>query len=155
MLSACGGRSAAPPAPVVGVSADVSPGAFAGTIDVRFVPGGPQDVITVRVVGDRPLRHAVLHAPNDTVVGAYSLLADPGPVVRQGPGGAVAPAPGLVQSTVQVNSIVSNALLRLPDPVYYDHSWLNWRLELEIGDPGSGAQKIIVPAPKPAALRSP
>jgi hypothetical protein len=143
VLTACGGNHRAPGGGMGGLAA-VPP----QQISAAFVPGGPQDVITVTVRDWRPLRSAVLVSPAGERVPAYSLDVEPAPAEAPPLGaGPVSPALGLPRSVARSDLDLSVALIRLPDPVAYAKSWRDWHIEVAIGD-GDNRHEMTLPAPK-------
>lgn len=135
MLAGCGGAPSGTTAPY-GITA-------------RFVPGGPVDVITVTVDDPLPLRRAVLVGPGGLTVPAYSLDVTPRPTEVSTPaGGAFPTTPGLARTVTRNDTILSTALLRLPDPVHYVHTWQEWRIRLHLGS-AEGGRDVTLAAPKP------
>jgi hypothetical protein len=118
-------------------------------ITARFVPGGLVDVITVTVDDPMPLRSAVLVGPGGATTPAYSLDVTPNPTdVTTRAGDAFVAARGMPLTVVQTVTIRSTALLRLPDPTLYVHTWREWRIHLHLGS-AEGGRDVTLPAPKP------
>ncbi|HEV2546111.1 MAG TPA: hypothetical protein VGU20_02125 [Stellaceae bacterium] len=134
LLAACGG----------GDESELTP----ETIVARFVPGGLADVIVVTSVDRLPLRAATLVAPDGERVPAYSIDVDPHPATARVPGEAtLLSTPGTPRQSAWINTMASTALIRLPDPVQYAKNWRSSRIELRLGDPGSGERAATLAAP--------
>jgi hypothetical protein len=119
-----------------------------GTLAARFVPGGLADVIVVTSVDRLPLRAAALVTPDGERVPAYSIDVDPHPATARVPGEAtLLSAPGAPRQSAWINTMASTALIRLPDPVQYAKNWRRARIELRLGDPGSGEREVTLAAP--------
>jgi hypothetical protein len=118
------------------------------TITARFVRGGLADVIVVNTVDRLPLRQAALITPEGERIAAYSIDVDAHPATAQVPGEAVLlSTPGTPRQSSWINTMASTALIRLPDPVQYAKNWRRSRLELRLGDPGSGEREVTLAAP--------
>ena len=55
--------------------------------------------------------------------------------------------PGTPRYSTSVNTMASTALIRLPDPVQYAKTWRDSRIEVTLGDPGSGKHEETLAAP--------
>ena len=119
-----------------------------GTITVRFAPGGLANVIVVTTVDRQPLRSAMLVAPSGDRVPAYSLDVVASPIVAETPADLMAmTTPGAVRSVTSLATMVSTALIELPDPARYAKSWQEWRVQLRLGDHGDGERSLMLDAP--------
>jgi hypothetical protein len=135
---------------LAGVSSDGPP--LPGSAEARFVPGRSVDVIEVTVTDPLALRRADLVGPDGTREPAYSIDANPSPTSITPLGGGPFPRePGMPVVVSQLDSTVSNALIRLPDPWLYGRDWRNSRIELHLGDPGGMQRDMTLPAPPPPA----
>ena len=118
------------------------------TIAARFVRGGLADVIVVTSLDRLPLREATLVTPDGERVPAYSIDVDPHPATAQVPGEAtLLSTPGTPRQSAWISTMASTALIRLPDPVQYAKNWRRSRIELRLGDPGSGERDVTLAAP--------
>jgi len=118
------------------------------TIAARFVRGGLADVIVLTSLDRLPLREATLVMPDGERVPAYSIDVDPHPATAQVPGEAtLLSTPGTPRQSAWINTMASTALIRLPDPVQYAKNWRRSRIELRLGDPGSGERDVTLAAP--------
>jgi hypothetical protein len=134
VLAACGDDAGWTSAPPESVSA-------------RFA--ALNDVIVVNATDRLPLRSAVLVAPDGERVDAYSLDVSSSPVVERSPGEAVLMSnPGAPRQVTRLDTMVSTALILLPDPNGYAKVWQDSRIALVFGDPG-GEREVTLPAPKP------
>lgn len=121
-----------------------------GTIEASFVPGGPADVITVTVVDPLALARAVAHGPHGESVAAYSIDVTRSPSKTTGVAGDMFPLNmGVPLLTTETDANFSTALIRLPDPIYYAHTWRDWRIELQLGLGGDGGRTVTLPGPRP------
>ena len=133
---------------IVGGGGGDESGLAPGTITARFVPGGLADVIVVSTVDRLPLRAAALVMPDGERIPAYSIDVDPHPATEQVPGQAtLLSTPGMPRQSAWINTMASTALIRLPDPVQYAKNWRRSRVELRLGDPGSGERAETLAAP--------
>jgi hypothetical protein len=108
------------------------------------------DVIVVNVVDRLPLRSAVLVEADGERVPAYSLDVRSSPVVEPSQEAAIFMAsPGVPRQVTRIGVMSSTALIQLPDPTRYAQGWRDWRVELRIGDSGSGGRDVTLEAPKP------
>lgn len=121
-----------------------------GTVSASFQPGGLADVIVVRTVDRLPMRSATLAGPGDQRIPAYSLDVEPAPI------GSTSPAqlmlmntPGATRSVTQVDTMVSTALIQLPNPVVYGRTWHDWRVLVRLGEPGGAGREMTLAAPSP------
>jgi hypothetical protein len=136
LLSGCGSMAPTAAPPPDGITA-------------RFVPGGPVNVITVTAADPLPLRSAELVGPQGLTEPAYSIDVTANPTDVSTPGaGAFAAAPGLPLTVTRTETILSTALLRLPDPVYYVNTWREWRIRLHLGS-ATGGRDVTLAAPAP------
>jgi hypothetical protein len=134
--------------------ADPELAAPSGEITARFQPGGLSDVVVVHAVDRLPLRSASLVGPNDARVPAYSLDVATSPLVGVAPGlDSMMTTPGAPRPRTRIGTMVSTALIQLPDPVAYGRSWQDWRVVLRFGDPGSDDRDMVLAAPRPPAPR--
>jgi len=118
------------------------------TITVRFVPGGLVNVIVVTTIDRLPLRSAMLVAPDGVRLPAYSLDVVASPIIAETPADALALAtPGAVRRVTTVATMVSTALIELPDPARYAKSWPDWQVQLRLGDPDAGERSLMLDAP--------
>jgi hypothetical protein len=118
------------------------------TVTARFVPGGLANVIVVTAVDRMPLRSAVLVAPGGERVSAYSLDVDRSPIIVEVPGEAsLRSTPGAPHRVARMDTMLSTALIQLPDPVRYAKSWEEWRVELRLGDADTGERALTLAAP--------
>jgi hypothetical protein len=108
------------------------------------------DVIVVHVVDRLPLRSAALVEADGERVPAYSLDVASSPVVVPSQETAIFMAsPGVPRQVTRIGVMSSTALIQLPDPTRYAQGWRDSRVELRIGDPGSGGRDVMLAAPKP------
>jgi hypothetical protein len=135
LVAGCGGQRGA------GVPPDVPP----QSLTASFTPGGLADVIVVHAIDWRPLRSAVLVAPDGARVPPYSLDATPSPINRGSLMQQI--APGAQRPVTQTGIMDSTALIRLPDPVAYAKTWRRWRIEVVLGDRGAGRIEVTLDAP--------
>jgi hypothetical protein len=118
--------------------------------EAHFASGRSVDVIEVTVTDPLALRRAELVGPDGTREPAYSIDANPSPSSVTPLGGGPFPRePGMPLVVSQLDSTVSNALIRLPDPWLYARDWRNSRIELHLGDPGGMQRDMTLPAPPP------
>jgi hypothetical protein len=121
-----------------------------GTVTARFATGGLANVIVVSAVDRLPLRQAVLINPDGERVPAYSIDVDASPPLAVVPNeGFILAAPGAQRHEISVNTMASIALIQLPDPVQYAKTWRDSRIEVTLGDPGSGKHEETLAAPSP------
>jgi hypothetical protein len=126
------------------------PGASAFGVTARFDPAGLADVIVVSAVDWRPLRGAALVGREGERVPAYSLDVVAGPVQSDGPAiEMMMTTPGAQHSVSRLKAMVSTALIRLPDPARYGKTWQSLRVEIVLGDAGSGREVLTLVAPAP------
>jgi hypothetical protein len=134
---------------------------LAGCGEGTVPPGGPldhisasfgalNDVVVVSAVDRLPLRSAVLVDPDGERIPAYSLDVSSSPSVAVSIGEqAMRQTPGSPYQVTNMNAMVATALIRLPDPTRYAKTWQQWRVEVTLGDPGSGGRDLTLPAPAP------
>jgi hypothetical protein len=129
---------------------DGDPAAAAFGVTARFDPDGLADVIVVSAVDWRPLRGAVLVGREGERVPAYSLDVVASPV-QSDPLAIemMMNTPGAARSVSRLKAMVSSALIRLPDPARYGKTWQSLRVEIVLGDAGSGREVFTVAAPAP------
>ena len=126
-----------------------------GTISADFQPGGLANVVVVRAVDRLPMRSAVLVGPGDQSIPAYSLDVTPSPAAVPQPGLQVLMnTPGAPQSVTQTNTMLSVALIELPNPVAYSRSWRDWRVLVRLGDPGAGREMTLAAPPPPPSTEA-
>jgi hypothetical protein len=135
LLAGCGEGALPPSGPLEHITAEF---------------GALSDVIVIRAVDRLPLRRAELVDPDGERIPAYSLdvFSSPEvepPAVQQ----ALGQTPGMPYQVTNMNAMVATALIRLPDPTRYAKSWQQWRVELRLGDAGSGERDLTLPAPAP------
>lgn len=119
-------------------------------VSARFDPSGLADVIVVSAVDWRPLRSAVLVGGEGERVPAYSLDVTASPVQSDAPAiDMLMNTPGASRRVTRLDAMVSSALIRLPDPDRYRKTWQSWRVEIVLGDAGSGAEALVLAAPAP------
>ena len=119
-----------------------------GTVTARFVPGGLSNVIVVSAVDRLPLRQAVLVLSDGERVPAYSIDVDSGPQLALVPNeGFILANPGAQRTSTSAQVMSSTGLIQLPDPVQYAKTWRNARVEVTLGDPGSGKREETLAAP--------
>jgi hypothetical protein len=135
LVGGCGGRRGA------GVPANIPP----QSLTASFKPGGLADVIVVHAVDWRPLRSAVLVAPDGVRIPPYSLDVTPSPIDRGSLMQQI--APGAQRPVAQTGIMDSTALIRLPDPLAYAKEWRRWRIAVVLGDPGAGRIELTLDAP--------
>ena len=134
-----------------GASEDVE--AAPATVSARFVAGGLSNVIVVSVVDRLPLRQAVLVSPDGERVPAYAIDVDADPRLALVPGEELLLAtPGTPRYSISARTMASTALIQLPDPVQYAKAWRNSRIEVTLGDPGSGKSEQTLAAPSPPPI---
>ncbi|MBV9827991.1 MAG: hypothetical protein JO001_20350 [Alphaproteobacteria bacterium] len=141
-------------------------------VQVGFPSNGLTDTIHVQAIDQRPLRAAVLVAPDGTTTPASTLNVSAQPELATGQrqannpyqsallGGSdssaafVAPHPqamAALQSSEQLLAMGSTADIPLPDPVAYRRDWLRYRVRLTFGiPPNAETGDIAAPAPPPA-----
>lgn len=118
------------------------------TISVRFAPGGLANVVVVTTIDRLPLRSAMLVAPDGERVLAYSLDVFASPVIAETPADALAlTIPGAYRRVTSVETMISIALIELPDPARYAKTWQGWRVQLRLGDPDAGQRSLMLAAP--------
>ena len=156
-LSACTGGNAAPPSQAVGPE-----------LQIGFPKGGLADTITITVIDRLPLRVAELVGPDGSTVKSDSINVASAPAVRTGQSVAnlsetslsgMSAAPVLttpdalvnaaLYGQVQLQAMVSQADIALPDPVAYKRDWVNYRVRLSFGTPPGEIETREVAAPEP------
>lgn len=135
-LAGCGGAHRGG-----GMPANIPP----ESLTAAFKPHGLADVIVVHAVDWRPLRRAELVAPDGERVPAYSLDVTASPVERGSLMQQI--TPGAPRPVTQTGTMVSTALILLPDPVRYGQEWRRWHIEVVLGDPGAGRVQVSLAAP--------
>jgi len=156
-LSACTGGNAAPPSQAVGPE-----------LQIGFPKGGLADTITITVIDRLPLRAAELVGPDGSTVKSDSINVASAPAVRTGQSVAnlsETPLSGMSAASVlttpealvnaalygqvELQAMVSQADIALPDPVAYKRDWMNYRVRLSFGTPPGEIETREVAAPEP------
>jgi hypothetical protein len=162
-LGACSGGDGALPAD-----------AASPQLTIGFPKGGLADTITVTVVDRLPLRAAELVAPDGSTVRSNWVNVASAPAVRTGQsigndpgtsltGMSVVPiltspdalANAALYGQTQLQAMVSQADIALPDPVAYKRDWVNYRVRLYFGTPPSEIETREIAAPEPPPQPAP
>jgi hypothetical protein len=120
------------------------------SVEARFVPGRSVNIITVTASDPLALRSADLIGPGGVAVPASSIETGRAPAEPVAPGvDAFPPIPGMSVPTARVDTVLSTALIQLPEPVLYVHDWRQYRIRLRFANPGGQSREVMLPAPAP------
>jgi hypothetical protein len=135
---------------LLGCMEGAPPPSLAEGATAKFLGGGSVAIVVVTVRDAHALQSAELEGPDGFAAEADSIDAAPSSLAVPAPGAdAFAGLAGMSKTLVETRLVESVARIPVPDVVYYNNTWREWRVQLWIGEPGTPGRAVTLAAPEP------